>query len=208
MTTKSTKVEILPRPDGKLAPGDKKYLHNTLLWRLNIQFSGLKSVLKQRYISTFISFVKVKVINLKPTHILTFMTTERWNSDELNTFTTYLSWLLGVIAIVFSNHAQKWWQICCKSVQLDKVAFCRSDFFQDWYFRDIMAFLFLDKRNVIIGSVVLAVIFSLGIIIGYYGRQIPDSSEQRWFNLRSYFHFFPHFQMKCANHSRTQDVCS
>ena len=31
ITTKSTKVEILPRPDGKLAPGDKKYLHNTLL---------------------------------------------------------------------------------------------------------------------------------------------------------------------------------
>jgi hypothetical protein len=36
----------------------------------------------------------------------------------LNTFTTYLSSLLGVIAIVFSNHAQKWGQLCCKSVQL------------------------------------------------------------------------------------------
>ena len=42
-----------------------------------------------------------------------------------------------------------------------------------------MAFLFLDKRNVIIGSVVLAVIFSLGIIIGYYGRQMPDSSGSK-----------------------------
>ena len=42
-----------------------------------------------------------------------------------------------------------------------------------------MAFLFLDKRNVIIGSVVLAVIFSLGVIIGYYGRQMPDSSGSK-----------------------------
>ena len=42
-----------------------------------------------------------------------------------------------------------------------------------------MAFLFLDKKNVIIGSVVLAVIFSLGIIIGYYGRQMPDSSGSK-----------------------------
>ena len=49
-------------------------------------------------------------------------------------FTTYLSSLLGVIAIVFSNHAQKWEQICCKSVQLDRVAFSRSNFFQNWYF--------------------------------------------------------------------------
>ena len=53
---------------------------------------------------------------------------ERWNSDELNTFTTYLFSLLGVIAIVFSNHAQKWEQICCKIVQLDRVAFFRSLF--------------------------------------------------------------------------------
>ena len=53
---------------------------------------------------------------------------ERWNSDKLNTFTTYLSSLLGVIAIVFRNHAQKWGQICCKSVKLVKVSSFRNDF--------------------------------------------------------------------------------
>ena len=31
------------------------------------------------------------------------VTSEKWNSDGLNTFTTYLSSLLGVIAIVFSR---------------------------------------------------------------------------------------------------------
>ena len=41
---------------------------------------------------------------------------------------------MGVIAIVFSNHAQKWGQICWKSVQLDRVAFFWSDFLQNWYF--------------------------------------------------------------------------
>ena len=53
---------------------------------------------------------------------------ERWNSDQLNTFTTYLSSLLGVIAIVFSNHVQKWGQICCESGQLVRVSFFRNDF--------------------------------------------------------------------------------
>ena len=38
-------------------------------------------------------------------------------------FWTYLSSLLGVIAIVFSNHAQKWRQICCESVQPARVSF-------------------------------------------------------------------------------------
>ena len=52
----------------------------------------------------------------------------------MNTFTTYLSSLLGVIAEYNSNHAQKWGQICWKSVQLDRVAFFRIDFFQNWYF--------------------------------------------------------------------------
>ena len=39
--------------------------------------------------------------------ILKEVTSEKCNSVELNTFSTYLSSLLGVIAIVFSNHAQK-----------------------------------------------------------------------------------------------------
>ena len=49
-------------------------------------------------------------------------------NDQLNTFATYLSSLLGVIAIVFSNHAQKWGQICCKSGQLVRVSSFRNDF--------------------------------------------------------------------------------
>ena len=39
--------------------------------------------------------------------ILKEVTSEKCNSVELNTFSTYLSSLLRVIAIVFSNHAQK-----------------------------------------------------------------------------------------------------
>ena len=42
---------------------------------------------------------------------------ERWTSDQLNTFTTYVSSLLGVIAIEFSNHAQNWGQIQCSTGQ-------------------------------------------------------------------------------------------
>ena len=53
---------------------------------------------------------------------------ERWNSDQLTTFTTYLSSLLDVIAEYNSNHAQKWGQICCESGQLVRVSFFRNDF--------------------------------------------------------------------------------
>ena len=57
---------------------------------------------------------------------------ERWISDELTTFTTYLSSLLGVIADCNSNHAQKWGQIC---VQLVRVSSFRNNLFQNPYFR-------------------------------------------------------------------------
>ena len=40
-----------------------------------------------------------------------------------------------------------------------------------------MAFVFLDKKNILIGSLILALIFSLGVIIGYYGHQMPGPSE-------------------------------
>jgi hypothetical protein len=33
-----------------------------------------------------------------------------------------------------------------------------------------MAFLFLDKKNIIFGAIVLAIMFSLGVIIGYFGK--------------------------------------
>ena len=36
-----------------------------------------------------------------------------------------------------------------------------------------MAFFILDKRNIIIGFLTLAVVFSLGVIIGHYGRKMP-----------------------------------
>ena len=53
---------------------------------------------------------------------------ERWNSDQLTTFTTYLSSLLDLIAEYNSNHAQNWWQICCESVQLIRFSSFRNDF--------------------------------------------------------------------------------
>ena len=40
-----------------------------------------------------------------------------------------------------------------------------------------MAFVFLDKRNVIIGTVVLIVIFVLGIIIGGYSNPKNEPSQ-------------------------------
>ena len=59
---------------------------------------------------------------------------ERWNSDQLTTFTTYLSSLLDLIAEYNSNHAQKWGQICCKSVQLVRVSSFRNNLLQNPYF--------------------------------------------------------------------------
>ena len=41
---------------------------------------------------------------------------------------------LLVIAVVFSNHAQKWGQICCKSVQLVIGSSFRNDLLQNPYF--------------------------------------------------------------------------
>ena len=55
--------------------------------------------------------------------------------------------LFGVI--VFSNHSQKWGQICWKSVQLDRVAFFRSDFFQNCYFSFWKTLLFGMILNVV-----------------------------------------------------------
>ena len=66
--------------------------------------------------------------------------TKTFRKDETLTSWTLLqhicphfwAWLLNTIA----NHAQKWGQICWKSVQLDRIAFFRSDFFQNWYFSE------------------------------------------------------------------------
>ena len=62
------------------------------------------------------------------------VTSEKWNSDGLNTFTTYLSSLLGVIAEYNSNHAQKWRQICPKVFNPSEFHFSEVTFFQNWYF--------------------------------------------------------------------------
>lgn len=42
-----------------------------------------------------------------------------------------------------------------------------------------MAFVFLDKKNVIIGVIILAVIFSLGVIIGYFGNDNSTQSNSK-----------------------------
>ena len=47
---------------------------------------------------------------------------------------TYLSSLLGVIAIVFSNHAQKWRQICPKVFNPSEFHSSEVTFLQNWYF--------------------------------------------------------------------------
>ena len=35
------------------------------------------------------------------------------------------------------------------------------------------------KRNIIIGSVILAIVFSLGVIIGHFGRKIPKPEKTK-----------------------------
>ena len=45
-----------------------------------------------------------------------------------------MSSLLGVITEYNSNHAQKWGQICCKSVQLVRGSFFWNDLLQNPYF--------------------------------------------------------------------------
>ena len=48
-------------------------------------------------------------------------------------FWTYLSSHLGVIAIVFSNHTQKWRQKCPKVFNPSEFHFSEVTFFQNWY---------------------------------------------------------------------------
>ena len=69
------------------------------------------------------------------------VTLEKWNSGGLNTFGHFLSSLLGVIAIVFSNHAQKWRQICPKVFNPPEFHFSEVTFFQNWYFRTKVTWL-------------------------------------------------------------------
>ena len=76
--------------------------------------------------------------NVPKVPILKEVTSEKCNSVELNTFPTYLSSILGVIAEYNSNHAKKWGQICWKSVQQvfnsTELYFSEVYFFQNWYF--------------------------------------------------------------------------
>ena len=66
------------------------------------------------------------------------VTSEKCNSDGLNTFGhRNLSSHLGVIAIVFSNHTQKWRQICPKVFNPSEFHFSEVTFFQNWYFRSV-----------------------------------------------------------------------
>ena len=113
----------------------------TICWRLLLIFSNasVNTIMEafKRLLGTIfgnvLTYFVFKYVFTK-VWILEQVISERWNSDELNTFTTYLSSLLGVIAIVFSNHAQKWGQICCKSVQLVRGSSFRNDLLQNPYF--------------------------------------------------------------------------
>ena len=40
-----------------------------------------------------------------------------------------------------------------------------------------MAFLFLDKKNITFGVIILSFMLILGVIIGYYGRGSPSPTE-------------------------------
>ena len=73
--------------------------------------------------------------------ILLEVTSEKCNSVELT--------LLEHVSLHFWawNHAQKWGQICWKSVQLDRVAFFRSDFFQNWYFKWVKGILIWQETS-------------------------------------------------------------
>ena len=68
----------------------------------------------------------------------------------MNTFTTYLSSLLAVIADYNSNHAQKWGQICCKCVQLVRGSSFRNDLLQNPYFKQILLLIISHTTNDII----------------------------------------------------------
>ena len=56
-------------------------------------------------------------------------------SEKCNCWVEHFYNIFVLTPTVFSNHAQKWGQICRKSVQLDRVTLFRSHFFQNWYFR-------------------------------------------------------------------------
>ena len=43
-----------------------------------------------------------------------------------------------------------------------------------------MTIIYLDKRNIVIGLVTLGAIFSLGIVIGYYGRGTNPRTPEYW----------------------------
>ena len=98
------------------------------------------------------------------------VTSEKWNSDGLNTFTTYLSSLLGVIAIVFSNHAQKWRQIYVK-------VFNPTEF--HWYFSNQPIFLssLMSLLNIFFGVFIVH-----GILTLSSKRRKNFDDAKRWSN--------------------------
>ena len=92
---------------------------------------------------------------------------------------------LHFLFIIFSTQPS-----LLESLHLAKVALAKQLFssihFLKWLivarFNEItIMIVFLDRRNIIIGSVILAVAFSLGVIIGHYGNDRsghPISSRQ------------------------------
>ena len=81
----------------------------------------LRMIVLLNLFSQFAKIIIIKVPILKECHIGKM---KLWHIEH---FWTLFSSLLGVIAAVFSNHAQKWRQKVSKSVQRPRVSLSRSD---------------------------------------------------------------------------------
>ena len=121
------------------------------------------------YCFSFQGFFNVKADLLKY-QFWKNVTLEKMNSDGLNTFTTYFSSLLGVIAIVFSNHAQKWRQIYVK-------VFNPTEF--HWYFSNQPIFLssLMSLLNIFFGVFIVH-----GILTLSSKRRKNFDDAKRWSN--------------------------
>ena len=130
------------------------------------------------------------------------VTSEKWNSDALNTFTTYLSSLLGVIAIVFSNHAQKWRQMCPKVFNPPEFHFSEVTFFQNWYFRTSGLYIKIVIQNFSALGVKIPHKYSLNCSLNWYWCT-NRPGKKRWTQLLNicftifFFQFSNYHTLEC-----------
>ena len=98
--------------------------------------------------------------------ILKEFTSEKCNSVELNTFTTYLSSLLGVIDEYNSNHAQKWGKYVEKVFNLTEFHFSEVTSFKIGTLDGTILYEhFLDFQFKAIGTGVISLILNIRNII-------------------------------------------